>query len=179
VNDSPATVAPVDAARRSLARLGDRGGLLHREAAGVVDAVHQRSGVVERKRDNGGPSLQRERERHVVEVGYHVVDGKGTIGLLTDGPQIPVELVGRTLPRAEASETARVRHRSHELRGREDTHAGLDDRSLDADQIAERRMQHESLQSASAARTGHTVRPPCESGTRCRFDALPFVVVVN
>jgi hypothetical protein len=40
-------------------------------------------------------------------------------------------------------------------------------------------MQHESLQSVSAARTGHTVRPSCESGTRCRFDTLPFVVVVN
>jgi hypothetical protein len=139
----------VDAARRRLARLRDRSDLVHHETAGVVRAVHQVAGVVERERDHCWCGLQREIEAGVVEVGNDVVDREGPVCCVADRRDTSFELVGRPLPRAKTSQTALVRDGRDELGRREDAHAGLDDRRIDTHAVTKRRTQHQRLRSCS------------------------------
>ena len=89
---------------------------------------HEVAGVVERERDDGGRVLERRGEGVVVESRHDVVHREGTVRQVAKLGELAAELVGRTVPGAEAAERAGVRDRRGERGRREDAHPRLDER---------------------------------------------------
>ena len=111
--------------------------LLHHQAAGIVHLSHAVTGVVQREGHDGRCRLERGGEGIRVQGWHHVVDREGRVGEVLELGEIAAQLVDGAVPGPEAAKGAGVRDRRGQLRGGEDAHPRLDDRELDADEVAQ------------------------------------------
>ena len=119
------------------------GGLLHGvdlvddEGPGGVRHLHHRRRVAPRGGDEGGARLQRRLERGAIEVRDHVVGGELPRSPRRDlGDQLP-DLIRTAAQAADDAKAAGIADRSHKGRRRGRAHAGLEDRDVDAEELAE------------------------------------------
>jgi hypothetical protein len=134
----------VDAGLRSLACLSHRRHLLHEDAARGMRTVDEIAGRPERERYDGRALGERRFEHFLVERPPCHVHRKGAaVGELPDATHLGSYLLGGPQRRRDAAETAGLRDGGNEL-GPDfpwTAQRPLNDRVLDAERVAECRLQ--------------------------------------
>ena len=102
----------------------------------AVDEIARLSGRV---RHHLRAGRERRRDGFLVVRAGNVVDRERPIGQLTDTLELPLQIVDRPLGCSEAAEPACVGDLGYELGGGLQAEGRLDDRMLDAEQIADGR----------------------------------------
>src|SRR2546422_968567 len=121
--------------------------------------------IAEREGNHRGPSFQRCREGILVEGGDEKVNRKGTTRALSDQRDLLTQFGWRPTGGTEATEASCIRDGGNQcVGGVDDAHAGLDDRMLDPEQLAE--------SSSHRAPPEFYVRPPNEPAHSCKTRIL-------